>query len=201
MIPLQLLTSYDDAHRSEILTVVQEAVDLGVPYIQFCWKGTDLETFTLAEKLKHIVSKSDSKLIVNNRLDIALAIEADGLHVGQDDIPLPILTKLMPDNMQLGFTISTVEQLREAEQHHVDFYGIGPVFNTKTKPGAPLGIEKIKQFRTMTNRPIVAIGGINVDNAKSLFDIGVDGIAVIGSVYDSTDRQKTIKDLMRISNG
>lgn len=201
MIPLQLLTSYDDKHRSDVLTVVQEAVDLGVPYIQFCWKGPDLETIKLAEKIKNIVSKTDSKLIVNNRLDIALAIEADGLHVGQDDMPLPILTKLIPDYMKLGFTVSTKEQLIMAEQYNVDFYGIGPVFDTKTKPGIPLGIERMKEFRSLTNRPIIAIGGVNVNNAKSLFDIGVNGIAVIGAVYDSDDRAKAISDLVRISNG
>lgn len=201
MIPLQLLTSYNSKYRSEILTVVQEAVDLGVPYIQFCWEGTDLETFTIAEKLKRIVSKSGSKLIINNRLDVALAVEADGIHVGQDDIPLTTLCKLIPDYMQLGLTVTTIDQLKRVEHRRIDFYGIGPAFTSKTKPGIALGLNRMQEFRRMTNRPIVAIGGINIDNAQSLFDTGVNGIAVIGSVYDSDDRKKTITELLRISNG
>lgn len=200
MIPLQLLTSYDSKHRSEVLTVVQEAVDLGVPYIQFCWEGTDLEIFTLAEKLKRIVSRSGSKLIINNRLDVALAVEADGIHVGQDDIPLSTLYKLIPDYMQLGLTVSTIDQLKRAEHCNIDFYGIGPVFTSKTKPGNALGLHKMQEFKKLTSRPIVAIGGINITNAQSLFDVGIDGIAVIGAVYDSEDRKKTITELLRISS-
>jgi thiamine-phosphate pyrophosphorylase len=200
MIPLQLLTSYTTAHRPNVLRVVQEAVDFGVPYIQFCWEGTDLEIFTLAEKLKRITESAGSKLIINNRLDVALAVEASGLHIGQTDMPVHIVMRLIPDYMKLGLTVSTVEQLEIAEQFSVDYYGIGPIFNTKTKPSGTIGLDKLKELRSMTSKPIIAIGGIRTDNAAAAFAAGANGVAVIGAIYDSNDKQKTITDLLDISN-
>lgn len=200
MIPLQLLTSYAPTHRATVVQIVQEAVDFGVPYIQFCWQGTDLEIFKLAERLKRITESAGSKLIINNRLDVALAVEASGLHVGQTDVPVHIVKQLIPDYMKLGLTVSTVEQLAIAEQFSVDYYGIGPIFNTKTKPSGTIGIDKLKQLRALTARPIIAIGGIKLDNAAAAFAAGANGVAVIGAIYDSNDKQKTITNLLNISS-
>jgi thiamine-phosphate pyrophosphorylase len=200
MIPLQLLTSYAPSHRKNVIRAVQEAVSYGVPYIQFCWQGTDLEIFTLAEQIKRITELAGSKLIVNNRLDVALAVEANGIHIGQTDIPIHLVKKIIPDYMTIGLTISTVQDLAIAEQFSVDYYGIGPIFNTKTKPGETIGLERLKLLRALTTRPIVAIGGIKLDTAEAAFKAGANGIAVIGAIYDSNDKQQTISDLLKISN-
>lgn len=199
MIPLQLLTSYTDTHRSSILYVVEEAVDLGIQSIQFCWEGSDNETFTLAEKIKTL-TEGKCKLIINNRLDVALAVDAEGLHLGQLDAPINMIKHLIPSKMELGLTVSSVDELKAAEHLPVDCFGIGPIFTTNTKPSNPIGLKVLSEMRQLTNKPIVAIGGITQYNSESVFDAGANGIAVIGAIYDSEHRKETIKRLIEISN-
>lgn len=199
MIPLQVLTNYKEHHKDQLLRVVREATDLGVPYVQFCWEGTDRETCSLAEQIKQIVSNTDTKLIVNNRIDIALMVEADGVHLGQADMPVDIARKVIPSSMMLGLTVSTEEHINQA-RGKVDFYGIGPVFDSKTNPGSTLGLHKLNQLCKLADKPVVAIGGINLSNIESVFKAGASGVAVIGSVYDSINRVQTIKELVTLSN-
>lgn len=189
LFPIQLLTNYSAAHKHQVIEVVSTALDNGIRSIQFCWQGSDKEIFTLAEKLRTLTSKYRAELVVNNRLDVALAIGADAVHLGQQDAPVSMIRHTIPLRMRVGLTVSTVDELLQANRLDVDYYGIGPVFNTQTKPGVGMGLDQLANLRSLTTRPIIAIGGITVDNVESVLQLGIERVAIVGAVYnDPTPR-------------
>lgn len=124
-------------------------------------------------------------LIVNDRVDIALAIKADGVHLGQKDMPPDAARRLLGNDAIIGFSTHTLEQVREAINFPVDYIAFGPVFptTTKTDPDIVTGLEMLRQVRQIAgNIPLVAIGGITFENAASIFDAGADSLAMIGAL-------------------
>lgn len=198
---LQLLTSYAPNHKSQVLEVVTSALDAGIQSIQFCWENsTDLEKFKLAEKLRLLTNKYNANLTINNRVDIALAVGADSIHLGQLDLPIKQALSLIPKTMSIGLTVSSVSELLEAESLPLDYYGIGPIFNTVTKPSSPIGLVGLQELKNNTNKSILAIGGISKYNIDLVRNIGVTGVSVIGAIYNSQDKYKASLELVTLFN-
>ncbi len=139
--------------------------------------------------------------IVNDRLDIALAADADGVHVGQSDLPASVVREIMGPGRILGVSVDTVEEAILAEKDGADYLGVGPVFEARgTKPdaGLPLGVDRIARIRRRCGLPIVAIGGINAENARTVREAGADAAAVISAIVSADDIAQAARRLKRI---
>ena len=135
-------------------------------------------------------------LIINDRLDVALACGADGVHVGQHDMALEDLRRLLPGAL-IGLSLESLAQLPAAERAPVDYYGISPVFATATKPDAApaLGLEGLRAIRAHTRRPLIAIGGIHVSNAAAVMAANADGLAVVSALCAAEDPAEVARQL------
>lgn len=181
----QLITSYKPEHRDQCLDAAKAALAAGFTAIQLSWDGNDLETFELGAKLRSLTWAAGAALVVNNRLDLALALEADALHLGQSDMPADVARRLLPEHMQLGLTVGSLEELLEADHLPVDYYGVGAVYGSKTRNVAPIGLKALAAIVSHTSRPVVAIGGITRKEVPQVLAVGAVGFAVVGAVYDS----------------
>ncbi|MDL2291275.1 thiamine phosphate synthase [Desulfovibrio sp. OttesenSCG-928-F20] len=164
---------------------VSQAVDNGVTVVQLradqFKKGRFLEA---ALAIKEILADRPVPLIINNEIDVALAADADGVHIGQKDLPPEFARRLLGPDKYLGLSTSNEEEVRAAPRKIVDYLGIGPVFPTTSKKDAPpvLGLEKLARLAALKEHPTVAIGGINADSARQVMACGVQGIAVVSAI-------------------
>lgn len=176
------------------------AINGGADVIQFRDKSMPTgELIETAKKIKKICSKAGVLFIVNDRVDAALLADADGVHLGKEDIPLKEARKLLGKNKIIGRTAHTIKEAREAEENGADYIGFGHIYLTasKLKLTSPVGTEKLKYAVKTINIPIFAIGGISLSNIEEIIKTGVHGAAVIGSVVKSSDPAKTVKELKR----
>lgn len=161
-------------------------------------KGRDY--YQAALVIRDVCRENNVLFIVNDRLDVALAAGADGVHLGQEDLPLHAAKKLAPPGFIIGISAVNVEQAKQAEKGGADYLGVGDVFGTASKPDAKLtGVDMLKMICQSTSLPCVAIGGINVNNAKIVLDAGAIGIAVISAVVsqkDITGAAKALRELI-----
>ena len=172
------------------LEVAQAAIEGGASLIQFRDKEmTTRELVETAQRLRELTSQNGVPFIVNDRLDVALAVEADGVHVGQDDMPAALARQLIGPNKILGVSASTVEEALQAEREGADYVSASPVFTTPTKPDAPppTGLEGLRAIVEAVNLPVIAIGGINEQNATEVMEAGAQGVAVISAVVSAPD--------------
>ncbi|TAN43585.1 MAG: thiamine phosphate synthase [Nitrospirae bacterium] len=168
--------TYCDLPVTDMVGIVLKA---GIRFIQYRDKDrTRRELYEEAVKLREITRSFNAVLIINDHADIALAVGADGVHLGQDDLPLREARRLMGSRI-IGISTHSLEQAREAGAGGADYIGFGPVFHTTTKDaGAPKGLDNIRLIKQNVSIPVVAIGGINPDNIVSVFDAGADAAAV-----------------------
>ena len=147
-----------------------------------------------AFKLKQIC-KSRALFLINDRIDIALAIDADGAHIGTEDMPYSVVRKLLGNKKIIGLTVHNIEEAQEAERVGADYIGISPIFATTTKEdaGEPAGLDLIKRIKKSVNVPIVAIGGITLDNAPEVIKAGADAICAISAVVTKEDVRTEIE--------
>jgi len=151
----------------------------------------------LIEDLRRRARQAGIGFVVNDRLDLALAVEADGLHVGQDDLPAPIARRLLPPSMFLGVSTHSLEQARRAEGEGADYVAVGSIFPTATKPEFQLvGLDLLGTVRQAIAAPLVAIGGITAGNAAEAIRAGADGVAVISAVCASPDPAEATRRLL-----
>ena len=151
-------------------------------------KQSKAEVLAEAQELKQVCSEYDIPFIVNDYLDIALACAADGLHLGQGDLPISISRNLLPIDRILGCSTTTVEEALKAESEGADYIAVGSIYPTPSKAGAiVVGLERLCQIRGAVSIPIVAIGGIDVENAPEVVEAGADAIAVIGAILGAED--------------
>ncbi|MDH6357115.1 thiamine phosphate synthase [Parabacteroides sp. PF5-9] len=184
-----------------LIEVVEEAVKGGVTLVQLREKTCDSKTFyERAVALKRILKPYGVPLIVNDRLDIALASDADGLHIGQNDLPYPIARKLLGKNKIIGLSVENEEDVLRANQLDIDYIGISPVFNTPTKTdtASALGLDGVRSITHLSNHPAVAIGGVNLNNATEIIRAGADGLSVVSAIMSAADPQKAAADFCRI---
>lgn len=169
---------------------VREAVRAEVCYVQFREKkGSTLSLYREALRLRSECIGTKTKFIVNDRIDIALAVDADGVHIGQDDMPLSVVRSILGPNKIIGVTVHNEEEAIEAEKGGADYIGLAPIFATTTKEDAkdPCGVELISKIKTKVNIPLVAIGGINFENVSSVIKSGADMVCAISAVVTKKD--------------
>ncbi|MCJ7609248.1 thiamine phosphate synthase [Candidatus Bathyarchaeota archaeon] len=175
------------------------AVAAGVKVIQLREKQMiDREIVTVGKTLRSITAKASVDFIVNNRVDMALALDADGVHVGQEDMPVPLVRQLMGPNKIIGASASTVAEAIRAEKDGADYVSASPVFATMTKTDAPpsTGLSGLKEISEAVSIPVVAIGGIDLRNVEEVIAAGADVIAVVSAVVCAQDMRKAAEELL-----
>lgn len=198
---LYLVTDNSD-DTDKFLKTIEEAIKGGVTVVQIREKTADtLDFYNLAIKVKEITKKYDVPLIINDRVDVALAIDADGVHVGQSDMPCDVTRKLIGPNKILGVSAHNIEEARKAESDGADYIGSGAVFPTSTKADAnSVSKQELKNIVESINIPVVAIGGISEDNAHELTDTGIAGLSVVSAIMSSENPKKSSQNLLKIFN-
>ena len=171
---------YSDLPLYDMINLVLRA---GVKCIQYREKDLPRrEIYGNAVKCRELTRLFDATLIINDHADIALAVDADGVHLGQDDLPLKEARKIMGSRI-IGISTHNLDQAKEAELGGADYIGFGPVFHTTTKDaGIPKGIDNIRLVKEHVSIPVVAIGGISLDNVSSVIDAGADAIALATAI-------------------
>mgnify|MGYP001812708314 FL=1 len=195
---LYLVTDRSLSKGRSSAEIVAAAVAGGVSCIQLREKSCGTREFlNEALALQPLLKSRNIPLIINDRLDIALAIEADGVHLGQSDMPIGMARKIAGDSLIIGISAESVDDALRAEQEGADYIGISPVFSTPTKTdiAPPLGLEGVRQIRALVDIPLVGIGGINSDNAESVLAAGADGIAVVSAIVSAADPAGAAKKL------
>ena len=174
--------------RAGNLSDVKSAVAAGAAAVQYrCKDGTSAALYAEARALKEICGRR--LFIINDRVDIALAVDAGGVHLGQDDLPLLVARTLLGPSKIIGVTVHSVEEARQAAAMGADYLGVSPVFATQTKPdaGRPAGLKLIREIRAAVKVPVVAIGGIKLANAREVVRAGADCVCAISAVVSGKD--------------
>ncbi|WP_131194097.1 thiamine phosphate synthase [Lichenihabitans psoromatis] len=187
---LCLVTDRDLAGTRGLVSIVGSAVAGGVTMVQLREKTAPTRAFVNeARALMSMLRPLGIPLLINDRADVALAVGADGVHVGQDDMDIDMLRHLLGPNALIGLSITKDSDLAESDATRADYLGIGPIFPQSTKPDAasPIGIAGLAAMRRRTTTPILAIGGITVNNAASILEAGADGLAVVSAIMAAAD--------------
>jgi thiamine-phosphate pyrophosphorylase len=152
-------------------------------------RASPREFYEAAVEAISIARALDVKIIINDRVDIAIATDADGVHLGQDDLPVAEARRLIGSDKIIGFSTHNLKQALEADSLSVDYIAIGPVFGTSTKenPDPTIGLELVKEVKRQISKPLVAIGGITLERAQSVIDAGADSLAIISDLYSTGD--------------
>ncbi|MCC4224643.1 thiamine phosphate synthase [Vibrio campbellii] len=184
------LVTDDQQDLATLKRVVRKAVEGGVTMVQVREKHGDVRAFIeRAQAVKDILKDTEVPLIINDRLDVALAVDADGVHLGQSDMPATVARELIGPNKILGLSIENEEQLTEADSLPIDYIGLSAIFATPTKTNTKKhwGIDGLKMALETTSLPIVAIGGINESNIPQLSATGVHGLALVSAICHADD--------------
>jgi len=200
---LYLVTDRPLSLGRDIAWIVEEAVKGGVTMVQLREKDCSTRDFVeLATRLKESLKPFNVPLIINDRIDVALASDADGIHIGQSDMPYPIARMILGKDKIIGLSVETMEQVEEANQLDVDYIGISPVFSTPTKTDTfqPFGLDGVAKVMAITKHPAVAIGGINTTNAKDIFNAGAQGIAVVSAICSANNPRAAAEELNQLIN-
>jgi thiamine-phosphate diphosphorylase len=177
-----------------------EALSGGADLLQLRYKGTDLrQLWQWGKKIRQLSRKMEVPLIINDRADIALALEAEGVHLGQQDLPLEAARRVLGRGGIIGVSCHSLEQALSAQDMGADYVSLGPIFPTVSKKDArtPVGFSLIEQFNRHLSIPWVAIGGIGLDNLSSLLEAGVERIAVISAVSRAEDAARAARALKK----
>ncbi|HJD91375.1 thiamine phosphate synthase [Bacteroides coprosuis] len=198
---LYLVTDPQVAEGNSFLEVIENAVKGGVTLVQLREKDcSSREFYDKALAIKHLLSSYDVPLIINDRLDIALAVDADGLHIGQEDIPYDVARKILGPDKIIGLSVENKTDALRANKLDIDYIGISPVFSTPTKiDTAPaLGLEGSRLINSISKHPSVGIGGIHLQNAASIIASGSDGISVVSAIMMAKDPFRAAQELKQI---
>ncbi|MCK5044667.1 thiamine phosphate synthase [Candidatus Parcubacteria bacterium] len=179
--------------------IVQEAIKGGAEIVQLRAKEmADDKVFALAKRIRAITKETGVFFIINDRVDIALAADADGVHLGQDDLPIKAAKQLL-EGKTIGISTHSLKEALKAQKEGADYIGLGPIFHTETKQGKALGIEMITRVKKAIKIPIVAIGGINKNNAEGILKAGADSIAVVSAVCNAKNVKKAAQELASLN--
>ena len=189
------------SNRKNLEEIVLEALKAGVKIVQYREKFLhDFEKISQAKCIASLCKKYNSLFIVNDRIDIALAVDADGVHLGQEDMPTKIARKLLGDERIIGRSTHCLEDIKNAEDEGCDYIGIGPIFPSETKKQLnPIGIDYLLKGSTQTTLPSFAIGGINSSNIKKLNQVNNLRIAVSEAIINSDDPFSKTEELLKFS--
>lgn len=186
--------------KSGIFSDVENALKAGCKIVQYREKKKDTKTMINESRCIKRICNNKALFLVNDRADVAFASNADGIHIGQEDIPFEFARKLLGKNRIIGLTVHNLDEAIQAEKLGVDYIGVGPIFETDTKEDiqTPCGVEMINIIRKEVNIPIVAVGGINKNNVKEILDAGADSIVSINPVVSSNDVYSEVVNLIKI---
>lgn len=186
---LYLVTDSELLKGRKLETIVYQAVKGGVSLVQLREKkASSLDFYKVAQKVKEVTDKFNVPLIINDRIDIALSVDAAGVHIGQEDLPCKIARQILPKDKIIGVSVHNIEEAVMAQEDGADYLGCGAVFTTSTKSDVSnLTIDKLAEIKKSVNIPVVAIGGINQENVSSLRNTNIDGVAVVSAIVGEDD--------------
>jgi len=195
---LHVLTDTELQSRFSHVELAKLAIRGGADTVQFRQKiGATREMIEICREIKRLCEDSDVMFIVNDRVDVAIASEADGVHLGQEDFPIPLARKLLGETRIIGGSAVTLEEAQECLSEGADYIGFGPVYPTTSKndAGPVTGIELLKEAVNAISIPIIAIGGVTVENTPEVIRAGAQGIAVISAVCCQENPEQATRDL------
>ncbi len=198
---LYLVADVDFAAGRDLVVLVREAVRGGVTAVQLRAKGLGTREFLkLAIRMADVLKGRSIPFIINDRVDIALACRADGVHLGQDDMPADKARELLGRSKIIGISVNTMKEARAAGRLGADYLGLGPVYETSTKDtGLPaVGPAGVVRMQERIGIPIIAIGGINMGNAAGIMRSGAAGIAVVSAILGAPDARQAAADLKKV---
>lgn len=177
---------------------VEDALEAGITFLQLREKDlTEKEFLEEAFQIKELAKKYNIPFVINDNVDIALKCDADGVHVGQKDMEALRARKILGDDKIIGVSVQTVEQARLAQSQGADYLGVGAVFTTATKQDAKsVSFDVLREICQSVSIPVIAIGGIQLDNVEKLRDSRIQGIAVVSAIFASNDIKRATKDLL-----
>jgi thiamine-phosphate pyrophosphorylase len=190
--------------RAGNISDVISAISCKVSVVQYRNKDAETrEMYYEARRLGQLCREAGAAYLINDRVDIALSVDADGVHLGQSDMPFAAARRLLGPDKIIGLTVHNLAEALEGERLGADYLGVSPIFSTATKPdaGKPAGISLIEQIRRKVSLPLIAIGGINHSNARQVVAAGADGLCAISCVVASEsarDEMRRFQDLFRI---
>lgn len=195
---LYLVTDRGMLGGKNLYKAVEEAVRGGVTLLQLREKDAGSgEFYNIAVEMKKLAGLFRTPLIINDRLDIALAVDADGLHIGQEDLPLEVARKLLGPGKILGYSVSNQAEAVYGEENGADYLGAGPVYHTGSKEVAiePIGPAGLKRIKESVSIPVVGIGGIGIANIGEVKESGIAGISVISAILARPDIEEAAREL------
>ncbi len=197
---LYFITDSTGIEEETFLYKVEQALKGGVTLLQIREKNkTTREYINLANKVHEITKKYNVPLIIDDRLDVALAVDAEGLHVGQSDMPVNIARKLFGEDKIIGATAKTVSQAKQAYEHGADYLGVGAIYPTTTKVITVLTpVETLKDICRAVPIPVNAIGGLNKDNLDVLKGVDIDGICVVSAIMKAENPTTAAQELIKV---
>ncbi len=199
-VSLYLVTDRSLSKGRATAEVVREAVAGGVTCVQLREKACGTREFLAeARAVKAVLQGTGVPLIINDRVDVALAVGAEGVHLGQQDMPISDARRLGPPGWIIGISAESVEDAVRAEGEGADYVGVSPVFATPTKTdhAPPLGLDGLRRMRAAVKLPLVAIGGIHAGNAREVVRAGADGLAVVSAIVAADDPRAAAEELRR----
>ncbi|MGB6064190.1 MAG: thiamine phosphate synthase [Desulfomonilaceae bacterium] len=194
-----LVTDRTVSRGRSTLEIVMAAAAGGISAVQL--RAKELSTRILYEealKIRDFLRSSRTPLIVNDRVDLALALDADGVHLGQNDIPVKIARRILGPDRTIGLSVEQPTQINDEAETYADYLGISPIFLTSTKPelNSAWGLEGLRQARAMTGLPLVAIGSIKLENAREVISAGADCVAVVTAIVAADDPAEATRLLL-----
>lgn len=187
---LYLVTDQASSGGRTLGDVVALAVQGGVTCVQLREKALNTRDFVAqAMAMKTLLEPHGIPLVINDRIDVALACGAQGVHLGQSDMPVARARQLLPDHVFIGWSVETMQDVVRSASLAVDYLGVSPIYATPTKTdtAAPWGLDGLRQVRTATKLPLVAIGGIHLGNAREVLAAGADGLALVSAICSAPD--------------
>jgi len=197
---LYLVTDRKLLGERDLAPSIELAIQGGVSLVQLREKSISTKEFlSLALRVKEITSKYEIPLIINDRLDIALAVDAEGLHVGQDDLPMLKARELLGPNKIIGVSASTLAEALLAQQQGADYLGVGAVYSTSTKTDASeVSLKQLELIKKSVSIPVVAIGGINLTNVQQVMATGINGVSVVSAILAQENIFMAAKQLQEL---
>jgi thiamine-phosphate pyrophosphorylase len=195
---LYVITDEGISHGLSHVEIARKVTEGGADVIQLRDKArTGKDMLSIALQIREIARSSGVTFIVNDRLDLALAADADGVHLGQEDLPVPFARRVSPRGFIIGTSVRTVQEAIIAETEGADYLALSPIFDTATKSdaGPGKGLERLKEIKSAVSIPVIAIGGIGKGNVRQVMDAGADGVAVISAIVGQKDIVKATAEM------
>ena len=195
-----LVTDRDLAKGRSLIDVVAAAVQGGVTIVQLREKSATTRAFLEeARALKALLTPLGVPLVINDRVDIALAVDAEGIHVGQTDMPVEQVRAIAPGRI-VGLSITNAAQMAQSDKDLCDYLGVGPLYLQQTKADAstPLGVEGFAKLRAMTDKPVMAIGGLKADNSAPVLGAGANGLAIVTGIISADDPRAAAAEFAKL---